>query len=177
MMKKDVISGVKSTSSAAPERKGGERSEPDSSEGAATAPAEGPRPVVGPSPVPEPEVRERPVRRTFSAEYKRSILREADLCQPGELAVLLRREGLYSSHLTTWRLQREKGELDGLAPKKRGRKATPHNPLSREVELLKRENKELQRRLAQAELVIEVQKKISGILEIPLSPTEEGEDA
>jgi transposase len=176
-MKKDLISGSRCSSSAAPERKGGERSEPDWSEGAATAPAEPPRPVVVPSPVPSSEVLERPVRRFFSAEYKRSILREADLCQPGELAVLLRREGLYSSHLTTWRLQRETGELDGLAPKKRGRKTATPNPLSREVERLRRENEELQRRLAQAELVIEVQKKISGLLGIPLSRPEDGGNA
>jgi transposase-like protein len=124
--------------------------------------------------VSDPEVLERPVRRSFSAEYKRSILHEADLCQPGELAVLLRREGLYSSHLTTWRLQREKGEINGLASRKRGRKAATPNPLSREVDRLRREKEELQRRLAQAELVIEVQKKISGLLGIPLSRPEDG---
>ena len=138
------------------------------------APAESPMPIAGPSPVRGPEVLERPVRRTFSAEYKLAVLREYDRCQPGDLAALLRREGLYSSHLTTWRLQREKGEIGGLTPKKRGRKPVASNPLSREVERLRRENNALQRRLSQAELVIEVQKKISEILGIPLSRPQDG---
>jgi transposase-like protein len=75
-------------------------------------------------PIPDPAVPERPVRRRFTAEYKLRILREADRSPgPGQLGALLRREGLYSSHLTTWRKQREEGTLAGLRPKRRGRKA------------------------------------------------------
>lgn len=122
------------------------------------------------SPVPDPEVMEKPVRRTYTADYKKRILREADLCQPGELGALLRREGLYSSHLTTWRRQREEAEREALAPKKRGRKAVEANPLARRVAELEREKVQLQRRLQRAEAVIEVQKKISEILQIPLTP-------
>ena len=76
--------------------------------------------------IPDPAVPERPVRRRFTAEYKLRVLREADRATgPGQLGALLRREGLYSSHLTTWRKQREEGTLAGLTPKRRGRKANP----------------------------------------------------
>ena len=109
---------------------------------------------------PDPEVLERPVRRTFTAEYKRAILREADACtKPGEIGALLRREGLYSSHLSKWRRQRERGELEALAPKKRGRKPKAKNPLARKVAELERENAKLRGRLQQAEAIIEIQKK------------------
>ena len=124
--------------------------------------------------VPDPEVPEKAARRRFTAEYKLRILHEADGCvEPGALGALLRREGLYSSHLTTWRRQREQGALEALTPKKRGRRA-PH-PLSRRVAELERENAHLQRRLKQAETIIEVQKKVSEILGIPLkSPADAG---
>ena len=119
--------------------------------------------------VPDPEVPEKAARRRFTAEYKLRILREAEGCEaPGEVGALLRREGLYSSHLTTWRRQREQGALAALTPKKRGRRASPPHPLSRRVAELERENAHLQRRLKQAETIIEVQKKVSEILGIPL---------
>ena len=87
---------------------------------------------------PDPEVPVKARRRRFSAQYKKKILEEADACKgkPGAVGALLRREGLYSSHLATWRKQREKAELDGLAPKKRGRKAKPVNPLARKASLM-----------------------------------------
>jgi transposase-like protein len=86
-------------------------------------------------PIPAPAVPEKPVRRRFTAEYKIGVLREADRCsQPAELGALLRREGVYSSHLSTWRQQREEGTLARLAPKRRGRKANPNAPLIAENE-------------------------------------------
>lgn len=124
--------------------------------------------VTGQSSPPDPEVVEKPARRKFTAEYKLRILREAERCAPGELGALLRREGLYSSHLSDWRRQRERGELDALTPKKRGRKPQK-NPLTQRVAELERENERLRKRLQQAETIIEVQKKISEILGIPLT--------
>ena len=109
-------------------------------------------------------------RRRFSAEYKARILREADACAgSGQIGALLRREGLYSSHLTTWRKHRARGALEALAAKKRGKKPT-RDTRDRELARLARENKRLRRKLKQAEAVIEVQKKLSEVLEIPLDP-------
>ena len=109
---------------------------------------------------PDPEVPEKPARRRFSAEYKRGILEEADgCCEPGEIGALLRREGLYSSHLGKWRKQRKRGTLAGLQPKKRGPKADPSRPARSEMERLRRENDRLSKRLRQAEVIIEIQKK------------------
>ena len=106
------------------------------------------------------EVPQRPVRRRFDAAYKLRILAEADCCtQPGQLGQLLRREGLYSSHLSTWRQQREQGVLSALTPKRRGRKAKPNNPLADELAKFRRENQRLKDQLRQAELVIDVRKK------------------
>jgi transposase-like protein len=121
----------------------------------------------------DPEVSERPVRRRFSAEYKLQILRQADACdESGQLGELLRREGLYSSLLSTWRMQRERGTLDALTPKKRGRKPRYNDPLIEENRRLERVNKRLVERLRQAEVIIDVQKKVAEILGIPLqSPT------
>jgi len=82
---------------------------------------------------PDPEVPASAKRRAFTAEFKRRLLAEADACGPGDLGALLHRHGLYSSHLTTWRRARERGELAGLTPRKRGRKATAKNPLADEV--------------------------------------------
>ncbi len=127
--------------------------------------------------MPDPAVPEKPVRRRFAAEYKIRILREADRCtQPGQFGVLLRREGLYSSHLTNWRRQRDAGTLAGLAPKRRGRKPALGAPLIAENERLKRENQRLTEKLRQAETIIEVQKKLSEILGIPLPPTDNSEN-
>jgi len=125
--------------------------------------------------VPSPEVPEKPIRRRYPAEYKARILAEADArTESGQLGALLRREGLYSSQLSTWRRQREAGMLAGLRPKRRGRKAKPKNPLAAENERLQRENQRLTEKLRQAEAIIDVQKKVSEILGIPLkSPDNE----
>jgi len=115
-----------------------------------------------------PEVLEKPVRRRFDAKYKLRILELADRCtEVGQLGQLLRREGLYCSHLTTWRHQREEGTLAALQPKRRGRKAPSQTPLVQENERLRRENEQLAERLRQAETIIDVQKKISEMLGRP----------
>lgn len=116
---------------------------------------------------PDPEVSEKKPRRKFTAKYKLSILSQTDSCtEPGQIGALLRREGLYSSHLTTWRRQKEEGLLDALSPKKRGRKKIPTNPLADKVARLEKDNRRLQQKLKQAELIIEAQKKMSEILGI-----------
>lgn len=128
-------------------------------------------------PIPDPAVSEKPVRRRFTAEYKLRILREADHCtESGQLGAMLRREGLYSSHLSGWRQHRDEGTLTGLTPKRRGRKANPNAPLIAENERLKRETQRLAAKLRQAETIIEVQKKLSEILGIPLPPTDNGSE-
>lgn len=107
--------------------------------------------------MPKTEVVAKAKRKQFSATEKLRILREVDACQgSGEIGALLRREGIYSSYLTTWRRQRERGELDGLAPQRRGPKPDPQ---AAEIVRLKRENERLQKRLQQAELIIDFQKK------------------
>lgn len=123
----------------------------------------GARPLQAPS----PEVRSAPKRRTFTAEYKMSILGEADrCCEPGAIGALLRREGLYSSHLTEWRRQRASGELQAGSGQERGRKPTP---ATQEVARLQRENERLRSQLAQAELIIGAQKKLAQALEHALT--------
>lgn len=123
----------------------------------------------------DPEVAEKASRRRFTAEYKLKVLREADACTtPGSLGSLLRREGLYASNLTTWRRQRDEGALKALSSGKRGRKQAGHNPLAEENARLRKENERLTKRLKHAELVIEIQKKISQMTGIPLSTEEEG---
>jgi transposase-like protein len=125
---------------------------------------------------PDPEVPEKAARRRFTAKYKLNILQQAEACRGEEgVGALLRREGLYSSHLTTWRRQREIGLLSALSPKRRGRKASARNPLQPEVDRLRKETDRLQKRLKQAELIIEIQKKISQMLGIPLETSEKGE--
>ncbi len=120
---------------------------------------------------------DRPKRRRFAAEYKLRIVREADAAAAsgveGAVGELLRREGLYSSHLAEWRRQRETGELAGLAAKKRGRK--PHkNPLADEVARLERELEKVKHELFKANAVITVQKKVASLLgETLAEPTEE----
>jgi transposase len=155
---------------AAPQRREGERSEPARSEGAAHSGG------AAPVPVPDPEVPAKPKRRQFTAEYKRSIVEQAEACRDeGAIGALLRREGLYSSHLTTWRHQREQGELQALTPKNRGRKPTV-NPLAQENQRLHAEVARLSRRLQQAELIIDVQKKVSALLGISLPEVKTGEE-
>ena len=120
--------------------------------------------------VPDTHVSEKPLRRKFSASYKLKILQEADGCtEPGQVGALLRREGLYSSMLTTWRRQRQQGILDGLSPQKRGRKVVERSPLLDEVTRLERENQLLRDRLHQAETIIEVQKKVSLLFATPVT--------
>ena len=117
-----------------------------------------------------PVVPERAARRRFDATYKLRILEEADRCtEPGALGELLRREGLYSSHLASWRRQREQGALHGLREKKRGRKPKPRHAKDLELERLRREKRKLEERLRQAETIIEVQKKVSEILGVRLA--------
>ena len=124
-------------------------------------------------PVPDPGVAETPVRRRFTAEYKLRILGEADLAtESGRIGALWRREGLYSSHLANWRRQRDEQALAGLEPKRRGRKPSPDAPLVAENARLQRDNLRLTAKLRQAETIIEVQKKLSEILGIPLPPHE-----
>jgi len=113
----------------------------------------------------EVEVSAKAERRRFTAEYKRKILKEADGCsRPGELGALLRREGLYSSHLTAWRRAREQGGLAGLSPKKRGPRAEVADPRDQRIVELERDNRCLKARLERAEALIEVQKKVALLL-------------
>ncbi len=125
--------------------------------------------------VPDPEVVAKAKRRQFSAEYRLKILKLADACKaPGEVGALLRREGLYSSLLVTWRRQREHGALVALRARRRGPKAKAVDPRVKELE---KENARLQRKLKQAEMIIEVQKKVHEILGIPLRTlADEGDD-
>jgi transposase-like protein len=117
-----------------------------------------------------PEVSEKASRRRFTAEYKTRILDEADRCtEPGQVGELLRREGLYSSHLTNWRRQRKAG----LAPKQRGRKPKSNKQEQQELDRLRRENKRLAERLRQAETIIGVQKKVCEMLGIPPAQRDE----
>jgi transposase-like protein len=105
-------------------------------------------------------------RRQFTVAYKLRILHEADHCAIGALSALLRREGLYSSHLANWRQQRVAGTLAALAPQRRGRPAT--STTERELARLREENARLARKLAAAETVIEVQKKVATLLGLTL---------
>ena len=151
------------------EGSGGERSEPELPGGGATsAAAEAPK-----SARPDPEVLPQAKRRRYSAKYKLDILNRTDaLADTGRVGALLRREGLYYTHLTTWRRQREEGTLTGLAPKKRGPKPDPDRELRRRNIQLEKENRRLADRLEKAELIIDVQKKISRILGIEQPPYE-----
>jgi transposase len=121
----------------------------------------------------ETEVTAKPKRRRFSAADKFRILKEADECtKAGEQSALLRREGIYSSHLATWRRARESGELDALSPKKRGRKPAAVNPLEKRVSELERALLRAEARAKHAEALVAVQKKVSELLGIQL-PTED----
>jgi transposase-like protein len=124
--------------------------------------------------VPDPEVVARPKRRRFTAEYKLQILREADACkQPGEIGALLRREGLYSSHLVQWRRQREQAAHTQLKSRKRGPKAKARDPRLKQLE---RENARLQRRLKRVALLLDIQKKVGALLGIPLKNLDDVEN-
>ena len=127
--------------------------------------------VVPSLPSPDPEVVAGARRRQFSASYKLRILEEADACKDGEVGALLRREALYSSHLTAWRRQRTQGLLSVFQPR-RGR--PPKDPATAELARLRAENERLTRKLAVAETIIEVQKKVSALLGITLGTAEQG---
>jgi transposase len=155
---------VRQTIVGEPERRDDERSEAVRSGGSPTIVRE------TSSAAPDPEVTARHARRRFTTHYKLEILRKADACtRPGQLGALLRKEGLYSSLLVTWRRQRE----DGLTPKKRGRKGTPVDP---QLKKLEQENRHLTRRLQKAEALLAFQKKVSELLQIPLKPFVSDED-
>ena len=124
--------------------------------------------------VPEVEVTGKAERRRFSAAYKRKILKAADACElPGELGELLRKEGLYSSNLTAWRAARERGEIAGLTPKKRGPKAAVKDARDRRIAELEREARRWQARAERAEALVDLQKKVSELLGITLPESEE----
>ena len=124
--------------------------------------------------VPNPEVPERASRRSYTAEYKRLILKEAEVCkEQGQVGALLRREGLYFSNLTAWRHQVERGTLDALSSKKRGPKARKPDPSVRRITEQEKEIQKLRARLRKAELIIDAQKKIAEIFQLPLDQKEE----
>jgi transposase len=122
---------------------------------------------------PNPEVVAKAKRRIFTGEYKQRVLEEADKAkeESGGIGALLRREGLYSSHLTTWRHERATGILQSLTPQKRGPKSK-RNPLHDENQKLQRENQHLREELRKAEIVIDVQKKVAALLGRPLGATD-----
>jgi len=167
---KDLALAVDGTTMGDTERSGGERSE---------APRSGGSPMVehrsSGSGVSDPEVVARPKRRQFTAEYKLRILREADACKgSGETGALLRREGLYSSHLVLWRRQREQAAHTQLKSRKRGPKPKVQDP---RVKQLEREKAALERRLKHAETIIAIQKKVHELLGIPLKNLDSDENA
>ena len=163
-MKNNVFSPASPTVLPAAERREGERSEADRSSAAGKTVA----PPPAAPPLPNPEVVADAKRRTFTAEYKLRILAEADAAtRPGAIGALQRREGLYSSHLVTWRRERQSGILKGLTPHKRGPKSK-RSPVEEENQKLRRENERLTEQLRKAEIVIDVQKKVGTLLGWPL---------
>ena len=120
---------------------------------------------------PDPEVLPRVERRQYTAQYKLRILEEVERCtERGQIGALLRREGLYSSHLSKWRRQRAEGQLQALSGQKRGRKVQEVGV--EELTRLQRENERLRARLEQAEIIIDVQKKLSRLLGLPVENPE-----
>jgi transposase-like protein len=114
------------------------------------------------------QVAAKPQRRSFTAEYKRRLLKEADACTtPGAVGALLRREGLYSSHLVEWRRARARGELAALTPKRRGRKPTPVDPRDRKLVELERQLAHMTGRAERAEALVEAQKNLAALLGRP----------
>ena len=119
---------------------------------------------------PDPEVIAKPTRRRFTAEYRLRIVEEADRCaEPGEVGRLLRREGLYSSHLSAWRKARRQGALQGLTPRKRDAKPAQPNPASAQVRRLEAKVARLEKELATARTILEVQGKVAGLLGLSLN--------
>lgn len=150
--------------SAGAERSEGERSEPKRSGAAAEAGA-----VLTSASRPDPEVVAKAKRRTFTAEYKQRILQEADsaAATPGGVGALLRREGLYSSHLVSWRRERRASVLEALKPRRRGPRSE-RNPLAEENQKLRRQVGQLTEKLRKAEIIIDVQKKVAALLGNPI---------
>jgi transposase len=163
-VKNNGMSSTSSTVLPAAERREDERSETNRSTAAGkTVAPEPPAPRR-----PNPEVVADARRRSFTGEYKQRILAELDSAtQPGAVGALLRREGLYSSHLSTWRRERQAGILKGLTPLKRGPKSK-RNPQEEEMQKLRRENQRLTEELRKAAIVIDVQKKVGALLGWPL---------
>ncbi len=144
---------------------GAERAEERSDEAGSTAAAA----------PPDPEMAAKPKRRQFTAEYRLRILEEVERCtKPGEVGQLLRREGLYSSHLTAWRKARRSGALRGLASKKRGAKPKARNPLEPKVRQLEAKVEHLEKELHKAHTILDVQEKVAGLLGFSL---ESGKDS
>jgi transposase len=130
-------------------------------------------PAGAPPGVPDPAVEAKPKRRRFTAKYKLAILREVERARdPGKIGAILRREGLYSSHLSMWRRERDRIAKTGLAAQKRGPKAKVVDP---RVKQLERENTKLKRRNQRLEALVEIQKKACELLGIPLSPQDSDE--
>jgi transposase-like protein len=122
----------------------------------------------------EVEVLAKAERRRFTLEYKRRILQEAEACKrPGELGALLRREGLYSSHLAAWRQARVRNELAGTSAKKRGPKPRSEHPDLKKYLALERELRQMRRRAERAEALVELQKKVAALLGNELPPSGE----
>ncbi len=154
----------------APERSADERSETARSGG---------EPNIGPAESGEPpnnETVERPRRRTFAADYKSRILDAVDACEPGAIGKMLRQEGLYSSHLTAWRRERDAGGLAALAPKRRGPALRAGRAERKEIEKLQRKVAALEQRLAHAQVIIDIQKKLHDVLGIPLGSPPSSEE-
>ena len=122
----------------------------------------------------ETEVVAKAKRRSFTAEFKRDIVRQADACtEPGAIGALLRREGLFSSHLTVWRREVEQRELQALAPKKRGPKGKEADPRDQKIASLGRELAKVTARAERAEMLVEIQKKLSVLLGVDLPKIDE----
>jgi transposase len=161
--------GLSQATAEEPERRDDERSEVPRSGGSSTV--ERLTVPPGPDAHPDPEVTAHRRRRRFTTQYKLEVLRKADACQPGQLGALLRKEGLYSSHLVTWRKQR----VVGLTHRKRGRQVTADprvKQLEREKAGLETDKRRLERRLERAETIIAFQKTVAELLGIPLKPFE-----
>jgi transposase len=125
----------------------------------------------------KPAQPERAQRRRFSNADKLRIVQGADACPSGKLGAFMRREGIYSSQLYAWRKQRDHGELDPGAPRKRAHAKAREQATAKRVAELERENRKLRRKLARAELISEIQKKIAGLLGIDLASPETNESA
>jgi transposase len=164
----DVMDKTQNQKLLAPERGEPERSAGEPNGGANNRAAE--------TPGPDPEVTARPKRRRFTAAYKARIVDEAQRCtEPGEIGALLRREGLYSSALTTWRRQYQAGALKGLKDDKRGRRRS-RDARNEQLQHLRRENERLTKKLRQAELIIEIQKKVAAMLGHPIETLPDSEE-